>query len=1042
MNVPGWKCAAAGMCAVLLGWSATQSQVVNVKFRYQPQGSYVRVHFPGQFNGWGPNSSGTIAAGTPSQADSQETATGLWVKTVPFSFGTYQYKIYRQLSATPTDWSWISDPLNRVVLAPDQNSVLAVDSLVLFQISAYPYKIETGTSGSTFVVQSGLPRLSAGVFQPAGSPAAAFAAWLDGSPIANPGSSFDQATSIFSFVPPSPLSDGGHTFKLRVTAGLQTKVDSVAFEIRARAVQISTPPFTTRKSVYITAGVVFKPDASGPDSSVSSVTLSVNGTQRVPTVLNGVFSDSTPLSEGLNRIRASTPNGSDSVLVTRLVNHSPVSRISTSQAGASVTVSALSSFDPDGQALTDFRWFDDASYPLGLSGKTGATVSVTTPPLPGEYYFGLIVTAPDGHADTTRSSFIVNKDGSVDSPTIAGNPGWAKAARVYFLFPKAASAAGTLIAAAQRLQNIKDLGFNVIWLMPVFKNAYPINNGTGPGYNIIDFYTVAPEYGTNQDLKDFVDQAHALSIKVILDITPNHTSRSHPWAANARSLGQTSPYWNWYEHTIIPHNTNGLGQSLDAYGFNYYTGFSDQLLNFNWRDVDGQAEMINIFKYWVQGYGVDGYRFDVYWGPHRRYGEQYMGKPVRDALKHIKPDILILGEDDGTGSGTETIYADYASGGSNGGVDAAYDFKLYFNQIRGFGFSPTAVNALHSDIDNGGYYPGKNSLYMRFLESQDEDRIVYFYSSNFTIDAATTFQRTMPMASVVFTAPGFPMLWNGQEVGWGYGITGSKESRNRSVIDWNYQGKGLLSPHYQKLAHIRGQFPAFVQHKQDTNGDGAIGALDDPDFVRAGSSNPSVYAFTRPYLDQNGLTVVNFTAADVTAQIDLTVANAMKFSGGIQSGKQYYLNDLYGNTRKQVTGSALNGVSVSLPPYGTAIFTVSVTADTLFILNPILGVGADVHVPEEFALEQNYPNPFNPATTIRFSLPAAADISLKVFDVLGREVTSLAIGQHAAGVHTVVWDGTNAEGNAVGSGVYFHRLTLNGGTSANSVFVRKMALLK
>jgi glycosidase len=1028
------------MCAIVLGWSATTAQGVNVKFRYQPQGSYARVHFPGQFNGWGPNSSGTIAGGTPSQADSLETATGLWVKTVPLSFGTYQYKIYRQLSATPTDWSWISDPLNRVVLPPDQNSVLVVDSLVLFQMTAYPYKIETGASGSTFVVQSGLPRLSAGVFQPAGSPAAALTAWLDGSPIANPDSSFDRVTGIFTFVPLSPMSDGAHTFKLLVTAGPQTRVDSVSFEIRARAVQISTPPFTTRKPVYITAGVVFKPDASGPDSSVSSVALSVNGTQRGATVLNGLFSDSTPLSEGLNRIRASTPNGSDSVLVTRLVNHTPVSRISASQAGASVTLSALASYDPDGQTITDFRWFDDVSTPLGLSGKTGATVSLTTPPLPGEYFFGLIVTAPDGHADTTRSSFIVNKDGSVDNPTIAGNPAWAKAARVYFLFPKAASAGGTLNGAAQRLQNIKDLGFNVIWLMPPFKNAFPINNGTGPGYNIVDFYSVAPEYGTNQDLKNFVDQAHALGIRVILDITPNHTSRSHPWASSARALGQNSPYWNWYEHTIIPHNTNGLNQSLDAYGFNYYSGFSDQLLNFNWRDVDGQAEMINIFKFWVTVCGVDGYRFDVYWGPHRRYGEQYMGKPVRDALKHVKPDILLLAEDDGTGSGTETIYADYSSGGVNGGVDAAYDFKLYFNQIRGFAFAPTAVNNLHSEIDNGGYYPGKNSLYMRFLESQDEDRIVYFYSSNFTIDAATTFQRTMPMASVVFTAPGFPMIWNGQEVGWGYGIAGSKESRNRSVIDWNYQGKALLSPHYQKLAHIRGQFPAFVQHKRDTNGDGAVSSLDDPDFVRAGSSNPSVYAFTRPYPDQNGLTVVNFTAGDVTAQIDLTVSNALEFSGGLQPATQYYLNDLCAGSRTLVAGSALNAVSLSLPAYGTAIFTVSRTADTLFIANPILAVGTDERVPAEFALEQNYPNPFNPATTIRFSLPAAADVSLTVFDVLGREVASLAIGRRAAGVHTAVWDGRNAEGNAVGSGIYFYRLSVNGGT--NSVLVRKMGLLK
>jgi hypothetical protein len=105
---------------------------------------------------------------------------------------------------------------------------------------------------------------------------------------------------------------------------------------------------------------------------------------------------------------------------------------------------------------------------------------------------------------------------------------------------------------------------------------------------------------------------------------------------------------------------------------------------------------------------------------------------------------------------------------------------------------------------------------MRFMESQDEDRIVYFYSGVFQIDALTTFQKTMPLATVLFTAPGFPMLWNGQEVGWGYGITGSKEARARSVIDWSYQGRGILAPHYQKLATLRGTFPAFTEPKRDT----------------------------------------------------------------------------------------------------------------------------------------------------------------------------------------------------------------------------------
>jgi hypothetical protein len=95
-------------------------------------------------------------------------------------------------------------------------------------------------------------------------------------------------------------------------------------------------------------------------------------------------------------------------------------------------------------------------------------------------------------------------------------------------------------------------------------------------------------------------------------------------------------------------------------------------------------------------------------------------------------------------------------------------------------------------------------------------------------------------------------------------------------------------------------------------------------------------------------------------------------------------------------------------------------------------------IPTEFALDQNYPNPFNPSTTIRFALPIRANVDLKVFDLLGREVRTLVRGdQFAPGVHSVTWDGRNAAGNAVATGVYFYRINASGFTES-----RKMLLLK
>jgi hypothetical protein len=448
-----------------------------------------------------------------------------------------------------------------------------------------------------------------------------------------------------------------------------------------------------------------------------------------------------------------------------------------------------------------------------------------------------------------------------------------------------------------------------------------------------------------------------------------------------------------------------------------------------------------MLRYWITEFGVDGYRYDVYWGPSRRYGEAAMGNPVREALKHTRGDIFLLGEDDGTGGGTETIYADYSSDGVFGGVDAAYDFKLYFNRIRGFGFTPFAITLLHNEIDNAGFYPGRNSLYMRFMESQDEDRIVYFYSSAFALDAASTFQRTMPVATVLFTAPGFPMLWNGQEVGWGYGITGSKEARNRSVIDWNYQGRAILAPHYQKLATLRGQFRAFTQHKQDTNGDGRVDGSDISDFVRATCTNENLYAFTRPYTDRNGLSVTNMSSETQTGVIDLLVNNGLIFAEDIKPLASYYVNELLTGTRTQVNGSALSALQVALPPFGSAVYTISLTSDTLKISNPVQAIESAHDAPAAYALHQNYPNPFNPTTSLRYDLPHTARVTLTVHDLLGREVIRLVDADVAAGSYVVTWNGRTGTGMPAASGVYFCRMFIDG-TMNGKTFTRKLILMK
>jgi len=111
-----------------------------------------------------------------------------------------------------------------------------------------------------------------------------------------------------------------------------------------------------------------------------------------------------------------------------------------------------------------------------------------------------------------------------------------------------------------------------------------------------------------------------------------------------------------------------------------------------------------------------------------------------------------------------------------------------------------------------------------------------------------------------------------------------------------------------------------------------------------------------------------------------------------------------------------------------------------FILLALAGatdVDGDLAVRFVTELDQNAPNPFNPKTQIRFSLRAAGNVSLKVFDAQGRLVRALAEGRLAAGEHQVTWDGTDAQGHSLASGVYLYRLEAEGRTLG-----KRMVLVK
>ncbi|HOJ00054.1 MAG TPA: alpha-amylase family glycosyl hydrolase [Anaerolineaceae bacterium] len=191
-----------------------------------------------------------------------------------------------------------------------------------------------------------------------------------------------------------------------------------------------------------------------------------------------------------------------------------------------------------------------------------------------------------------------------------------------------------------------DLGITGIWLMPI--NPSPSYHG----YSVTDYYSVNPEYGTMDDFKNFLNEAHKRGIKVIIDLVLNHTSNQHPWFLNAAD--PTSPYHDWYIWSDTdPGYVGSWGQKIwfeqgDEY---YYSTFSEFMPDLNYTNPEVTQEMQNIVQFWVNEVGVDGFRLDA--AKHLiEEGIQQANtisthswyEKFRPALKQINPHALTVGE--------------------------------------------------------------------------------------------------------------------------------------------------------------------------------------------------------------------------------------------------------------------------------------------------------------------------------------------------------------------------------------------------------------
>lgn len=199
---------------------------------------------------------------------------------------------------------------------------------------------------------------------------------------------------------------------------------------------------------------------------------------------------------------------------------------------------------------------------------------------------------------------------------------WWKHAAFYQVYPRSffdsdGDGIGDLPGLISKLPYIRDTGFDAVWVSPFFASPQ-----ADFGYDISDYLSAAPEYGTGEDIHALIDESHRLGLKIIFDLVLNHTSDQHPWFIESRS-STDNPKRDWYVWRdgrkpggkAPPNNwLNRLGNRGwhydEATGQWYWAAFLHFQPDLNWRNGEVREAMFSMMRHWLSS-GVDGFRLDI-----------------------------------------------------------------------------------------------------------------------------------------------------------------------------------------------------------------------------------------------------------------------------------------------------------------------------------------------------------------------------------------------------------------------------------------------
>lgn len=303
-----------------------------------------------------------------------------------------------------------------------------------------------------------------------------------------------------------------------------------------------------------------------------------------------------------------------------------------------------------------------------------------------------------------------------------------------------------------RLDSIKALGVNVIYLMPI----YPV--GTLKGFNspycINNYKAINSEFGTLDDLRTLVDGAHNRNMSVIIDWVANHTSWDHEWISSHK---------DWYLQ-------DGIGNIISPPG----TGWND-VAQLNFKNAAMRLEMINSMKYWVYNANIDGFRCDYADGPPVDFWKQAI-----DTLRNINSHKLLL----------------LAEGNRSNHYTTGFDFTFgfsFYDQLKSIYSSNQSVTKINA-LNNSEYVNATSGQQVvRYLTNHDVNG-----SDGTPLDLFGGQNGSLAGFVIVAFMKSVPMIYSGQEVGTSYRLTFPFTS-----ADVNWTMNPVITTEYKKLIAFR-----------------------------------------------------------------------------------------------------------------------------------------------------------------------------------------------------------------------------------------------